>query len=327
MSPPSAPSRIVVAIPVLNEAATLPAVLRAALSTGDWPVLVLDGGSTDGSAEIITRSAAHFPRLVPLPNPRRTQAHALNHAADWAADYGAEILVRLDAHARYPRGYVSTAARMVEATCSDSVVSLRLPDPDICASRWQRAAALFLRHPIGHRGVAYRNPKSRAGPVTHGHHAAFRLSAFLALGGYDTRLDAAEDLDYDRRLIAAGGRIFLQTSHAVTYLPRDRPVSIFQQYLRNGRGRHQCDPLPAPLRLTLLPVAILLTFLWPPPLLALALALLLCIHASRRSPQLSLHVTIVACAAYTGFALGRLGLTTRNFRRETISRRATVHRA
>lgn len=299
---------IVVAVPVLNEATSLPQLITALLAEGDWPILMLDGGSSDSSRDIIRSHAAASNRLILIDNHGITQARAMNLAADWAARNGASTLVRIDAHAHYPRGYVSTVARLLTEAAADSVVSLRLVNPLHAGTPWQTAAALFLNHTLGHRGAVYRRSNARSGLVKHGHHAAFRLGAFRALGGYNPRLPAAEDLDYDQRLSAAGGRIHLQTSHPVSYLPRASLAAIFQQYHRNGYGRHLCRPLPIILRAGVLAALITISaFWWIVPLFALGITALLALHAARSRPALFPYVLAVSLAAYGGFALGRLG--------------------
>lgn len=285
-----------------------PQLITSLLAEGDWPILMLDGGSSDSSRDIIRSHAAASNRLILVDNHGTTQARAINLAAEWADRNGASTLVRIDAHSHYPRGYVSTVARLLTEAAADSVVSLRLVNPQYAKTSWQTAAALFLNHPLGHRGAVYRRANARAGFAAHGHHAAYRLSTFRALGGYDARLPAAEDLDYDQRLRAAGGRIHLQTSHPVTYLPRASLAALFRQYHRNGYGRHLRRPLPMALRAIVITSLITIsTFWWIVPLFALGITALLALHAARSRPALFPYVLAVSLAAYGGFAIGRLG--------------------
>ncbi len=70
--------RISVVVPSFNQAAFLPAALDSLLDQGypDLELIVIDGGSTDGSAAVID---AYRPRLTyAVSEPDRGQSHALN---------------------------------------------------------------------------------------------------------------------------------------------------------------------------------------------------------------------------------------------------------
>ena len=76
-------------IPVLNEALfierCLMSLLNQSLAPSRHMILVLDGGSNDGTVEIVHRimtehQGEQWPRLVLEKNPQRTVAHARNIA-------------------------------------------------------------------------------------------------------------------------------------------------------------------------------------------------------------------------------------------------------
>ena len=70
---------VCVVMPVRDEAASLPESLGSILAQDDPPellaIVVVDGGSKDGTAEIARRLArGSSRRVLVLPNPRRTAA-------------------------------------------------------------------------------------------------------------------------------------------------------------------------------------------------------------------------------------------------------------
>jgi succinoglycan biosynthesis protein ExoA len=222
-------------VPCLNEAANLPALLDdllADLGNEDAIIVVADGGSTDASREIVRAYAARDPRVRLMTNPARYQSAGVNRAARLYAA-GRRWLVRIDAHADYPRGFVRRLIEEAERTGADEVV-VRL----VTTGRgwFQRAAATAMNSALGAGGSAHRVGAS-AGWVDHGHHALFDLNVFLGLGGYDERFTHNEDAEFDTRLAAAGGRIWLTDAIAVGYHPRSRPGALFRQYFNYGRGR------------------------------------------------------------------------------------------
>jgi glycosyltransferase involved in cell wall biosynthesis len=80
--------RVSVVVPTLNEAANLPHILPA---LRDYEVIVVDGGSTDGTLEVARRYAPH---ALLLRQDRRGKGNALMCGIDAA---GGEIIVTLDA--------------------------------------------------------------------------------------------------------------------------------------------------------------------------------------------------------------------------------------
>lgn len=230
---------VAVAVPVLNEERYLAACLDSLL--GQWPqdrmqILVLDGGSTDGTGRIVAGYAARHTCVQLVANPGRLQAAACNLAAH-VADPRAEVLLRADAHACYPVGFVRTILDAYRATgATEVVVPMRTaPDP-VGATPFQRAVAAAQNSRLGNGGSAHRSAGASRW-VEHGHHALFDRAAFLRLGGYDEAFSHNEDAELDRRALMAGGRIWMCAEAAVTYYPRRDLRSLFQQYLRHGRGR------------------------------------------------------------------------------------------
>ena len=88
-----------VVIPCLNEAGHIGALLeqlRAPAERLDMAVIVVDGGSTDGTPEIVEAVVASNPAVVLLRNPKRIQSAAINLAV---ATYG-NYFERLHPHRR-----------------------------------------------------------------------------------------------------------------------------------------------------------------------------------------------------------------------------------
>jgi glycosyltransferase involved in cell wall biosynthesis len=74
--------KISIAVPSLNYARFLPDCLNSCASQThrDIEVLIADGGSNDGSIEIIERYCAHDPRFIFLSRTDKGQADAINRA-------------------------------------------------------------------------------------------------------------------------------------------------------------------------------------------------------------------------------------------------------
>ena len=228
-------SRPLLVVPCLNEAAHLEGLLDQLLADvagRDALVVVADGGSTDGSLEIVQAYAARDARVRLTPNPARIQSAGVNRAARLHAA-GRRWMIRIDAHADYPSGYVPRLIEEAERTGADSVV-VRMVTAG--AGLFQDAAAAAMNSKLGTGGAAHR-VEAAAGWVDHGHHALFDLNAFLGVGGYDDTFSHNEDAEFDTRLGAAGGRIWLTDAVSLVYHPRRGPGALFRQYFNYGKGR------------------------------------------------------------------------------------------
>ena len=233
--PLSAAPRVLIVIPALNEAAHIKDVLNFALGfaeRADGLVVVADGGSTDGTREIVRRRAADHRRLRLLDNPARLQAAAVNLAVTRFGE-GAEWLLRLDAHSAYPADYGDVLLAEARRTGADSVVvSMHAQGQGFL----QRAIAEAQNSRLGNGGSAHRLAGGGAW-VDHGHHALMRIAAFRGVGGYDEGFSHNEDAELDRRLTGAGHRIWLTGRTRLTYFPRRSFGPLVRQYYNFGRGR------------------------------------------------------------------------------------------
>lgn len=226
---------IVVVIPTLNEVMNIAGVvcsLRNGLVHRNVRLVVCDGGSTDGTQKVVERLHKVFPEVSLMHNPERLQSAAVNRVA---RDFGgrASVLVRCDAHAIYPEGYVSRLVQSMSRHRADAVVVPMDTVGDTCV---RRAVAWVSDTPLGSGGAAHRGGR-RSGFVDHGHHAAFRMRTFMRSGGYDESFSHNEDAELDCRQRARGGRIYLDADIRLGYLPRASLGALWYQYVNYGAGR------------------------------------------------------------------------------------------
>ena len=236
LPPAPDPATVLVAVPTLNEADHIDDCL-ASLFSDPWmrgvTLVVADGGSTDATASIVAQLAKCWTTLRLIDNPKRLQSAAINAVVRLATPR-TRFLVRCDAHAIYPPGYV----RAVVAALAD------LPDADALATSmdatgatcFQRAAAWVVDTRLGSGGSAHRGGRQSMW-VDHGHHAGFRIDAFRGVGGYDESFSHNEDAEFDHRLGQSGGRIWLEAGIRVEYRMRPTPRALLRQYWNYGQGR------------------------------------------------------------------------------------------
>ncbi|MDX1780131.1 MAG: glycosyltransferase family 2 protein [Thalassovita sp.] len=233
------PAAILVAVPVLNEAAhiarTLQDLITGAPQMRKVKIMVADGGSSDATRDIVRAFAKRHANIHLIDNPDRLQSAAVNRVVADCAEPRHQILVRVDAHCRYPPGYVLAVA---DSLSERGVAALATVMDSTGESCFERGAAWAADTWLGSGGSRHRGGK-RSGFVDHGHHAGFRLDSWRRVGGYDTRFVANEDAELDHRIALTGGRIWLDAGIRPGYVMRSSVGGLARQYWRYGRGRAQ----------------------------------------------------------------------------------------
>ncbi|MEL6568205.1 MAG: glycosyltransferase family 2 protein [Pseudomonadota bacterium] len=269
------PRDILVAIPALNEVDHIEACLDSLLvgdpRLAEVQFVVADGGSTDGTRDLLTALSARHPNVRWIDNPKKLQSAGVNAVASRATSQS--ILIRCDAHSIYPEGYVTQVA---DALLQKRVASLVVPMDAVGEGCFQKANAWVVDTPLGSGGSAHRGG-TQSKFVDHGHHAGFDLAVFRSVGGYDETFSHNEDAEYDTRVAGIGGRIFLDAGIRLKYLPRASAGALARQYFNYGKGRartiakHKVRPRPRQLFPVLNLIALLGAFAIA-PMFPLALA-------------------------------------------------------
>jgi rSAM/selenodomain-associated transferase 2 len=175
--------RVSVIVPVLDEAVSILRTL-ASVRTGrgqdkadvDAEIILVDGGSRDGTAEL---AAPHCDQLIRAVRGRANQMNAGASAAS------GEWLLFLHADTLLPHGAIARLAAL----------------PDDTAPVWGRFDVhIDGAHPMLRVVAALMNLRSRMTGIATGDQAIFvRRAAFLAIGGFPQQ-PLMEDIEISRRL-------------------------------------------------------------------------------------------------------------------------------
>ncbi|MEU4158194.1 glycosyltransferase family 2 protein [Actinoplanes sp. NPDC026670] len=283
----SATPVVSVLVPVLNEASHIETTLAMMCDQqvpGGFEILVIDGGSTDGSREMVEDISARDPRIRLLDNPERQIPMALNIGLR-AARGG--FIARMDAHTRYPAGYLATGLARLQAGDVAWVSGAALAAGD---GRWSRRVSMALHTSMGVGGATFRRPGPEKDADT-GFTGILRRSTLEDLGGWDEGWPVNEDAELAARVRATGGRIVCLPEMAATYTPRDSLPALARQYWRYGQYRAKTSRRhPTSMRRSHV----------LPPALALTAALAVLPGPYRWLPLTGIAVWVVAAVAVAG---------------------------
>ncbi|MBX9603852.1 MAG: glycosyltransferase family 2 protein [Bryobacteraceae bacterium] len=306
-----------VIIPCRNEVGTISGLLDSILNNGyagRLEVVVADGLSDDGTADLLRRAAEADARVRVIANPERLTPCGLNRAISAASG---EILLRVDGHSRLKPGYIQTAVQALLSTGADNVGGVLETRPRQ-AGVWAATIATAIQLPFGVGNSAFRTGKTRPAWVDTVFGGCWRKTFLEQIGGFNEKLARGQDLELNQRIRAIGGRVLLLPELVCEYYPPASLKSFIHHSYRNGewairpillsqvfpvRVRHLTPLLAILTGLGLLILGVWLT--WLPLLCVFMFYVLACAWVASRAPasvatRLRLPVAFVALHASYG---------------------------
>lgn len=228
---------ISVVIPALNASSTIGELLESLESQefrseeGGWELVVVDDGSTDNTVDICQQFDASLPHLRLVSHPR-PMGRSLARNAGAAAAFG-EKIVFCDADDVVRPGWLqSTADALDHFDVAGPRLSFeRLNDP-ICRA-WYGPGPITDAQPSDDELIKHRNLIA----VAPGTGFAVRRDVLTALGGWEPRFEAAEDLALSTRAYQAGYSVGLASGAVIDYRTRTNLRALGRNYRHYGRGQ------------------------------------------------------------------------------------------
>jgi succinoglycan biosynthesis protein ExoA len=220
-----------VVMPVRNEARflarSLGSVLRQDYPFDHMEVLVADGQSTDGSRAILERWKQEHSRLRIIDNPKRTAASGLNEALRTCRG---DVIIRVDGHTDIALDYVRRCVGELQRTAAENVGG---PATAVGDGAFGKAVAIATSRAFGVGNSRFRCSR-REGFVDTVYLGAWFRSVFERIGLFDEDFVCNEDDEFNYRIRACGGRIFLSPRIQSCYAVRICPTSLWNQYFKFG---------------------------------------------------------------------------------------------
>ncbi len=228
--------QVAVIIPTLNEekfiGACLDSVVAQSYPTEQMDIMVVDGGSRDGTHEIVCNYRKKYPNIRLLINSGKIQSIAFNIGV---RESSAPFIIRLDAHALYDNKYVELCVKHLSGHPEYGNVGGGCDIRPQSNNIQSEANAILNKVSFGIGGAAFR-VGAKAGFVDTVPFGAFHRAIIEKLGGMREDLARAEDNEINSRINKTGYKIYFDPAIMSTYYARPTFVSSMKQMYANGES-------------------------------------------------------------------------------------------
>jgi len=176
-------------------------------------ILVMDGMSMDRTRGIVHEYAKRCSSLRLLDNPDRSFPAAMNTGI---RNSSGSLIIIAGAHAVYQSDHISTCVRFQQESGAENVGGALQVEPG-AESPFAQAIAAGLASRFGSGNSHVKTGVQKPIWADTAAFGCYRRELFDKIGMFDERLLGSSDLDLNRRLRIAGGRILLVPDVVVRY--------------------------------------------------------------------------------------------------------------
>lgn len=197
----------------------------------DLEVIFVDGMSNDGTRDIIYNKSKDYPYIRMIDNPKRIVPIAMNRGIEQAKG---NIIIRLDAHAKYPTNYFSTLTKALTRLNADNVGVVCHTD---VLNKTPKTLAIkeVLGNKFGVGNSTFRTGIQKVQEVDTVPFGCWKKEAFEKYGMYDVRLVRNQDIELNKRIKRGGGHIYIIPDTYCTYMARETFRALARNNYNNGK--------------------------------------------------------------------------------------------
>jgi glycosyltransferase involved in cell wall biosynthesis len=220
---------ISILIPVLNETEHIDKLISSFIQMppDEKEILLIDGGSTDGTREKIKFWVEKNDKIILVENKSMYVSPGFNKAFDIAKG---EYIGFLGAHAHYPNEFLITAISELDSGSCDAVGG---PLKQLGKSHVGKAISFVMSSRFGVGNVDFRVSEKRK-YVQSVAFAIYKREIFENIGLLDEELIRNQDDEFHYRLNKNGYRMLMVPEMASEYYVRESIKLLYKQYFGYG---------------------------------------------------------------------------------------------
>ena len=192
-------------------------------------ILIVDGGSTDGSIKLIKNFSKNYKNIFYLYNKNKYLASAWNIGIKNSSGI---YIFALNAHTTMPKNYIQKAVNSLllnKADCVGPVINTIPQSKGLFAN----SIALLLSSPFGVGSSKFRTGTKKTTIVDTVHCGLYRCQ-ILKKFKFNEKLIRSQDIEYNQRITKAGAKIVLDPSLSINYFTRTNMKSFIKYAFING---------------------------------------------------------------------------------------------
>ena len=199
-------------IPVFNEenyiSDCLNSIVKNDKSKYNFEIIIIDGGSTDKTLEIIKEYTLLYPYIKYLKNHKKYIPDALNLGIKKSKS---KYIIRLDAHAHYSIDYINNCIETIEESAEEIVnVGGIIKSLSVSNNAVSDAIADIMSSKFGVGNSIFRVAKPKKSMfVETVPFGCFKRTIFDEIGLFNINQHRNEDLEFNYRILKANKKILL----------------------------------------------------------------------------------------------------------------------
>ena len=221
-------------LPIRNEVNTITSTIEAILcqtiiNDFEYEILISDGGSTDGTLDIINNLVYTYPNILLIHNPGIIVSVGFNMALSQAQG---DFIIRIDGHCEIPPNYLNNCITILR---NKEIIIAGGKIETISNGAIGKAIAIAQSSLFGVGNVTFRNPNynipNYVDTLAFGVH---KRKIFSEIGGYDEEMVCNQDDEFNHRVIQSGAKIWMDPTIKTKYYSRSSYMKLFKQYFNYG---------------------------------------------------------------------------------------------
>ncbi|MDD4148983.1 MAG: glycosyltransferase family 2 protein [Bacteroidales bacterium] len=222
-------------IPCYNEEKNIRECLNS-VGNFDYPkekleIFVVDGMSTDKTREIVTEEyCKNKSNIRMIDNPMRTTPYAFN--AGIRQSIG-DFIIIIGAHSAYSREYVRNLVAWHKKLDAYNIGGVMITDIRN-KNKKTKAIEIVLSNKFGVGNATFRTGTNEVKSVDTVAYGCYRRESFEKFGLFNEKLIRNQDIEFNKRIINAGGKIYLVPDAECRYFARETFSEIADNNFKNG---------------------------------------------------------------------------------------------